>query len=439
MKILLALLLFCAAAASAQPILRNPFTTNAAGVISLSTSNAASKPITNSFTSGVIRLYGLEGGANISLSLNGSNIVITGSAGGGGTPLGAENNGVTTATNVSTIGVSNTPSIEWSSFSNGAVRVTFSANLSTTVTNYIDAIGAAASNLAYAIGTAATNYADSRAVALSNLAYAIGTAATNYSDSRAVALSNLSYAIGTAGTNYTDARAVALSNLSYVIGANGTTYVNAAAVALTNRADTNYTLVNNESNRAWTAENYFTNRFPAIVTNTIWIAAGAMAPGAGTTTEGGRNGPAAGSFTNSSSALDVWDFDDTTNEAVVVTWQPGLAFAGNISANLYWTTTNALNGASNVVWDLGVCAIGSNNLFSTFTYITNDIFRFWSSNSLQIAKLPLINVTNLNNDTFLQLRISRLGTNASDAAIGDARLIGARIAYTATNWFGGFP
>lgn len=59
-------------------------------VVSLSTSNATSKPITNSFVNGVLELLGLEGGANISLSVNGSNIVIT-AAGGGSTSLQTNN------------------------------------------------------------------------------------------------------------------------------------------------------------------------------------------------------------------------------------------------------------------------------------------------------------------------------------------------------------
>lgn len=81
---LLVLLPFLVSAAPPPPIQRNIWTTNPApgGVISLSTSNATSKPLTNSFTAAVLRLFGLEAGTGISLTMNPSNIVInsTGSA-----------------------------------------------------------------------------------------------------------------------------------------------------------------------------------------------------------------------------------------------------------------------------------------------------------------------------------------------------------------------
>jgi len=49
---------------------------NVTNVISLSTTNATSKPLTNSYANGVLTLFGLEEGANITLTPNGSNIVI---------------------------------------------------------------------------------------------------------------------------------------------------------------------------------------------------------------------------------------------------------------------------------------------------------------------------------------------------------------------------
>jgi hypothetical protein len=179
-----------------------------------------------------------------------------------------------------------------------------------------------------------------------------------------------------------------------------------------------------------------TNR-PTILTNSIWISAGAFAPYGGSALEGGRNGATIGSYTNAGSTYDLWDFDDTTNEAVTVTWAPR-GFAGDVLADIHWMTTNTLNGASNVVWQIAVSQMVSNNLFGTFSYFTNSTVRFWSSNSLQIARLPLISVTNLSPAELLTLRISRMGTDAGDTAAGDTRLLGARISFTHTNYLGGY-
>lgn len=56
---------------------------NVTNIISLSTSNATSRPLTNSYTSGVLTLLGLEQGTNVILYANGSNIVLNASAAGG--------------------------------------------------------------------------------------------------------------------------------------------------------------------------------------------------------------------------------------------------------------------------------------------------------------------------------------------------------------------
>ena len=82
----------------------------------------------------------------------------------------------------------------------------------------------------------------------------------------------------------------------------------------------------------------------------------------------------------------------------------------------------------------GASLLASNNLISANTYQTNGAFRFWSSNSVQIAKLPQITITGQTYDTLLAFRVSRLGTNAADVAVGDARLLGTRISFTRTNW-----
>lgn len=92
------------------PFWRSVYTTNTAAwantnVISLSTTNATSKPLTNHYRDGVLTLFGLEAGANITLSHNGSNIVITGAAGGGDAGgTNARQFGTLTLTNLSGTG-----------------------------------------------------------------------------------------------------------------------------------------------------------------------------------------------------------------------------------------------------------------------------------------------------------------------------------------------
>jgi len=67
---------------------------NVTNYISLSTSNATSKPLTNSYTAGVLTQFGLEQGANVTLTMNPSNIVIASTGGGGSPPLNTITNGV---------------------------------------------------------------------------------------------------------------------------------------------------------------------------------------------------------------------------------------------------------------------------------------------------------------------------------------------------------
>jgi hypothetical protein len=57
---------------------------NITNFVSLSTTNATSKPLSNSYTAGVLTLFGLEAGANVTLTMNGSNIVIASTGGSGG-------------------------------------------------------------------------------------------------------------------------------------------------------------------------------------------------------------------------------------------------------------------------------------------------------------------------------------------------------------------
>ena len=56
---------------------------NVTNVVSLSTTNATSKPLTNAYATGVLTLFGVEAGNNITLTPNASNIVIASTASGG--------------------------------------------------------------------------------------------------------------------------------------------------------------------------------------------------------------------------------------------------------------------------------------------------------------------------------------------------------------------
>lgn len=57
---------------------------NVTNVVSLSTTNATSKPLTNAYANGVLTLFGVEAGANVTITPNGSNLVIAATASGGG-------------------------------------------------------------------------------------------------------------------------------------------------------------------------------------------------------------------------------------------------------------------------------------------------------------------------------------------------------------------
>ena len=73
---------------------------NVTNVVSLSTTNATSKPLTNSYSSGVLTLFGLEQGANITLTPNGSNIVIASTASGSGLSTNANQFAANTTLNI---------------------------------------------------------------------------------------------------------------------------------------------------------------------------------------------------------------------------------------------------------------------------------------------------------------------------------------------------
>lgn len=72
-----------------------PGTDYVASIVSLSTTNATSKPLTNSNTSGVVTLRGLEAGANITITANPTNYVIAATGGGGAVTTNANQFGET--------------------------------------------------------------------------------------------------------------------------------------------------------------------------------------------------------------------------------------------------------------------------------------------------------------------------------------------------------
>lgn len=73
-----------AASAETNAVLTNLIGTvarNVTNVVSLSTTNATSNPLTNAFANGVLTLFGIEAGANVTVTPNGSNLVIAATAG----------------------------------------------------------------------------------------------------------------------------------------------------------------------------------------------------------------------------------------------------------------------------------------------------------------------------------------------------------------------
>lgn len=177
----------------------------------------------------------------------------------------------------------------------------------------------------------------------------------------------------------------------------------------------------------------------SLVTNTVWIDAGAMRPYGGIVSDGGRNGATAGSYTNAGVTCDTWDFDDTTNECVIFSMAMGRGFSGIVSMNLQWFTTNTLNGASNVLWEVASTPLRSNDVIgAAFTWKTNLTDRFWSSNTLQVTTMPTLTMTNYAPRNRFEFRVSRLGTNTTDEAVGDVRLLGVEMSVVQTNYQGGF-
>lgn len=87
---------------------------NVTNVVSLSTTNATSKPLTNAYANGTLTLFGIEGGANVTITPNGSNLVIAATGGSGSSTNEVLTNLVGTAgrniTNFVSLSISNATS-----------------------------------------------------------------------------------------------------------------------------------------------------------------------------------------------------------------------------------------------------------------------------------------------------------------------------------------
>jgi hypothetical protein len=331
-------------------------------------------------------------------------------------------------------------------------------------TNFAYAIVAAASNLSYAIGANGTNFAYGIVAAASNLSYAIGANGTNFAYSLGAnntnfayaivaAASNLSYAIGANGTNFAYSLGAnntnfaygivaAASNLSYAIGTASTNYAssrqngsavltNLTAAGITNWAGAGSTVLTTNNGTIT-----FTTTIagaPTIVTNSIWVPAGAWTPAS--------NAPSTGLITNSNwSVTDTYDFDDTAVETISTTYAPGQTFAGNLKLLIYWRTAHPFDEKTNIWWEVAVNPIAAGETFGAFTYKTNYTTpNAWSyvSNTVMVSSVPLLNITNLTATALLDIRLCRTNTGGATNLLGDARFIGATIQTTSTNWMGG--
>lgn len=103
---------------------------NVTNVVSLSTSNATSKPLSNSYATGTLTLFGLEAGANVTITPNASNLVIAATSGGS-----------VSATNVPNLTVTNAINeVEYSPTSSGTnltIDLARSGNIAVTLTTNV--------------------------------------------------------------------------------------------------------------------------------------------------------------------------------------------------------------------------------------------------------------------------------------------------------------
>lgn len=173
----------------------------------------------------------------------------------------------------------------------------------------------------------------------------------------------------------------------------------------------------------------------AIRTNSVWIDAGAMRSSGSLAPFNGC--PDSTAWTNQINVQDAWNFDDTTNECVVFRLSLGTKFAGTILGSIYWVSTNTASGGnSNIVWQFSCNTMASggtaftnvNNYFTTNLTVALQA----SNSSLQISSFPLMTVTN-STSHLIDCRLTRLGTNASDVLVGDAKMLGFVMRFTETN------
>lgn len=106
---------------------------NVTNVVSLSTSNALSKPITNLYAAGTLTLRGIEAGANVTITANPSNYVIAASGGGGGSgSLAIQTNRVNVGTDT------NLNFITGNAISINATNISGTNDIQFTFTTFID-------------------------------------------------------------------------------------------------------------------------------------------------------------------------------------------------------------------------------------------------------------------------------------------------------------